>query len=133
MTHKLIHLFVLFVVICSLFTQIHCDVKNKKSIRQNRLRFYQAPDWWRALVYSANSNQYKNVDRHSDKSNSKEANLAFARKVKSSDKSPTDVLSTSDSRMDDLDEFEPVGATDFELINFWPSLTKREDDYGHLR
>lgn len=33
----------------------------------------------------------------------------------------------------DLDDFEPVGATDFELINFWPGLTKRDTDYGHLR
>ena len=81
----------------------------------------------------------RNLVRNADKSldNLKGKSVENGRKAKSierSDMFPAAIVANlNENQLSELDDFEPVGATDFELINFWPGLTKRDTDYGHLR
>ena len=141
MTHKLVYL-ALLVAVCSFICPVKCDVKAKKSVRQGGLRFYQIEplEWWRTMVDAgANRNLVRGAEKSLDKLRAKYsyAENGLSRKAKSverSDMFPAAVVANlNENQMSDLDDFEPVGATDFELINFWPGLTKRDTDYGHLR
>ena len=81
----------------------------------------------------------QNAEKTFDKTKSTSAENSLSRKAKSAERSdmfpalPAIVANLNENQLSDLDDFEPVGATDFELINFWPGLTKRDTDYGHLR
>lgn len=137
MTHKLVYL-VLLLAVCSSISQINCDVKSKKSARQGGLRLIQVEplDWWRTMVDAgANRNLARNAEKNLDKLRAKpnSAENFLNRKAKSAERSDMFPAAVVTSVNDDLDDFEPVGATDFELINFWPGLNKRDSDYGHLR
>lgn len=132
MTHKLFQ-FTVLLVLCYLFSTIKCsEDKNKKSTYQNGLRFYQIEpaEWWRSLIYSGQNRNLRNLDSLSKLKNQKLIGDPN-KKAKLFDKS--DMQLANDNQISELDEIEPVGATDFELINFWPGLNKRDTDYGHLR
>lgn len=133
MTSKFIHLFLL-IVICSLFLRIKCDLKNANSISQNRLKFYQLEpplEWWRAVVNSGQTRNHKNGDKILENLALNKFKTKSDLNLKKNDKSIDSF--PIDNQASEMDELEPVGATDFELINFWPGLNKRDTDYGHLR